>query len=114
MTVYLSRDRSRVWWLTHKLIVDKSFYLSSPQLWSLIYSNSLIFGTDSTYYWALVQPTPFGVGLIADWLSDYGEGLVIESADFAPPPTVAEVIAALRQKYAELSGLAEQAHPTPN
>ncbi len=104
MTVLLNQDRLRVWWKTDDLIADKSFFFRNTELWSLVRSNCTVFDADCNFYWLFAKLTPFGVGLIADWLEDYGDSLVIESVDFSAPPTAAEVIAALRKKYAELSG----------
>lgn len=102
MTTLLHTHCQRVWWLTHKLIADKSFFFTSSELWSLARSNCTVANTEA-YYWLWAEVTPFGVGLLADWLEDYGEGLEIKSVDFAAPPTVAEVIAALRSRYALLT-----------
>jgi hypothetical protein len=99
----LNQDQLRVWWLTGRLIADQSFFFRSAELWSLARSNSTVAPAEANFYWFFAELTPFGVGLLADWLEDYGEGLEIKSVDFAAPPTVAEVVASLRQKYALLT-----------
>lgn len=109
MLVYLSVDRKRVWWRYSWLITGKSFDLTSAEVWSCLWATSEPASkypdyNPDPYGWYERRLNAFAVGLVADWLEEFGAEVPIESVSNTVAPTVAEVIAALRQKYAELSG----------
>jgi hypothetical protein len=109
VTVSLNRDRKRVWWKLDSLIARKSFDLLSAEVWSCLATATKPMGLYDpnwydTYGWAEHRLNAFAVGLVADWLEEFGAEVPIEAVSNTDAPTVAEVVAALRAKYAELTG----------
>lgn len=115
MTIRLSHQPPKVYF---NRAFDFSINLFDSGLHSLLKLNST--GHSYDYHWDHCFPTPFGFGLAADYIEEHIARLSWLT-DYQNPAVAAErlvrIAAHLRQKYAELSGLAqrsEQAHPTPN
>lgn len=109
MTVSLNVDRRRVWWRYSSLIAGNSFDLHSAEVWSCLWKatepeNKYPDYNPDAYGWYSRRLNAFAVGLVADWLEEFGAGVPIEAVSNTDAPALAEVIAALRQKYAELTG----------
>lgn len=91
-------------------LLPKGFDLVHPEIRSLIEQTSEVEGLNSV--WGLAFTGAFGVGLLADWIEDHREGALADTLSWlqfdgrSPHASVTPqtVLAALRAKYAELSG----------